>query len=85
MPTTTKPIDSTTSVNELLGRYPAALPVLHALGVDSCCGGATSLTTAAEGAGITVDTLLAKVTTAVEEAFTKDDCCQCGGNCSATD
>jgi iron-sulfur cluster repair protein YtfE (RIC family) len=81
MPTTTNQIDPTISVNELVRRYPASLPVLSTLGIDSCCGGAKTLSAAAETAGITVDALLSSVTTATNAAK-KDDHCNCGGHCS---
>jgi iron-sulfur cluster repair protein YtfE (RIC family) len=32
-------IDPTLSVNELVLRHPAALKVLAAAGIDTCCGG----------------------------------------------
>ena len=82
MPTATSQIDPTLSVNEFVRRYPAALPVLSTLGIDSCCGGAKTLSDAAATAGITVDALLASVTASTTAASVKADCCKCGGNCS---
>jgi iron-sulfur cluster repair protein YtfE (RIC family) len=47
MPATHVPVDPSLSVNEILRRYPAAISALNAHGIDSCCGGATSLRAAA--------------------------------------
>ena len=82
MLTTVNQIDPAMSVNELVHRYPASLPVLKMLGIDSCCGGAKTLSAAAETAVITLDALLSSVTTSTSEASPKDGCCNCGGNCS---
>ena len=32
-------IDPSLTVNEILLRYPAAVTVINAYGIDSCCGG----------------------------------------------
>lgn len=82
-------IGPTTSVNELVRRYPTALPALSALGIDSCCGGAKTLYAAAQSAGVAVDTLIATII--VPHAPTsslalpvKDECCGCGNDCSGS-
>ncbi len=36
------------TLNTLVALYPAALPVLERFGLDTCCGGALPLRTAAE-------------------------------------
>jgi iron-sulfur cluster repair protein YtfE (RIC family) len=54
-------IDPTLSVNELLLRYPGALPVLTVAGIDSCCGGEQSLALAAARSGLTFDQLAARL------------------------
>ncbi len=36
------------TLNTLVAQYPAALPVLERFGLDTCCGGALPLRTAAE-------------------------------------
>ena len=83
MPNAANQIDPTISVNDLVRRYPASLPVLSSLGIDSCCGGAKTVSAAAESAGITVDTLLARVASSSGAAEPTDSCCKCGsGNCS---
>jgi iron-sulfur cluster repair protein YtfE (RIC family) len=61
MPVLEPAIDPTLSVNELLKRYPAAVRVLNAFGVDTCCGGATALDVAAREAGLQVE----DITTAI--------------------
>lgn len=58
-------IDPEWSVNELLARYPAAASVLNAHGVDSCCGGASSLADAARAEQLDLATLLAALGKAV--------------------
>ena len=52
-------IDPQWSVNELLQRYPNSVRVLNALGVDTCCGGASSLVDAAAEVGLNTPALLA--------------------------
>lgn len=54
-------IDPTLSVNELLLRYPGALPVLTVAGIDACCGGEQSLALAAARSGLTFDQLAARL------------------------
>ena len=55
------PVDPTWSINELLGRRPAAIAVLNAYGLDTCCGGASSLADAAREAGVELQSLIADV------------------------
>ncbi len=45
--TVTTQIDETWTVNEVIARFPSTLPMLSAIGVDTCCGGAHTLATAA--------------------------------------
>ena len=40
-------IDPSLTVNEILRRHPAAVAVINAYGIDSCCGGGIPLETAA--------------------------------------
>jgi iron-sulfur cluster repair protein YtfE (RIC family) len=54
-------IDPNLTVNELLRRYPGALPVLATAGIDSCCGGDQSLALAAACSGLTFDQLAARL------------------------
>lgn len=46
------------SVNEVLRYWPHAVRVLDALGIDTCCGGAKSLSVAAAGIGLPVADLI---------------------------
>jgi len=43
-------VTETTSVNEILRRYPKAVELLTELGLDTCCGGAEALEEAARKA-----------------------------------
>lgn len=45
-------IDPTLTLNEITVRYPAALGVLNAYGLDACCGGALPLAEAARRHGL---------------------------------
>lgn len=45
------------TVNDLTRHRPAALPVLAALGIDTCCGGGETLAHAAARAHLTFDQL----------------------------
>ncbi len=50
-----------TSVNEVIRKYPSVLPVLNGFGIDTCCGGAESLTSAARSASIPIEALMAAI------------------------
>ena len=54
-------LDPMLSVNELVLHHPAALPVLTAAGIDTCCGGGLTLTAAAQGRGLTLEQLAARL------------------------
>lgn len=54
-------LDPMLSVNELVLRYPAALPVLTAAGIDTCCGGGLTLMAAAQGRGLSLEQLAANL------------------------
>ena len=53
--------DATWSVNDVLRHYPDAVGVFNEMGVDACCGGASSLAEAASDAGVPLDDLLGRV------------------------
>jgi iron-sulfur cluster repair protein YtfE (RIC family) len=55
------PVDPTLTVNEVLARWPGTIPLLNALGIDTCCGGGESLRDAARSAGVPLPVLLAAV------------------------
>ncbi|MBK9714014.1 MAG: DUF542 domain-containing protein [Kouleothrix sp.] len=63
-PTTAAAIDATATLNELIARYPQTLPVLQRFGLDTCCGGALPLGTAAQHHGLALDDLLAALSVA---------------------
>jgi regulator of cell morphogenesis and NO signaling len=60
-------IDPSLTVNDVLQRWPAAVGALNALGIDTCCGGADSLSVAAAQAGVPladlIDAIVAQVVT----------------------
>ena len=68
--TTPTQIVPTDTINEIVARYPAALPVLQRFGLDTCCGGALALATAAEHHALDVQAILAALekVTATSEA-----------------
>ncbi len=49
-------------MNEVLRYWPHAVRVLDALGIDTCCGGAKSLSVGAAGIGLPVAVLVEAVT-----------------------
>ena len=67
MTTTVTPIEPTETLNELVARAPAALPVLQRFGLDTCCGGALPLAVAAQRHGLDLAELLAALREAVAE------------------
>jgi iron-sulfur cluster repair protein YtfE (RIC family) len=66
-PTGDPPIDESTSVNEVMLRYPEAIRILNARGVDTCCGGADSLESAAISVGLRPEALVAEVMLGITE------------------
>ena len=56
------------TLNTLVARYPHVLPVLQRFGLDTCCGGALPLSTAAEHHGLDLSELLAALREATEGA-----------------
>ena len=49
------------TLNELVLRYPQALPVLHRHGMDTCCGGGLTLEEACRRHGVAADEVLREV------------------------
>jgi regulator of cell morphogenesis and NO signaling len=70
MPTHTlpEPITLTTedTLNAIVARYPQALPVLQRFGLDTCCGGALPLHTAAQHHGLDLSEVVAALRAALE-------------------
>lgn len=60
------PISPGQTVNETVRLAPRTLPVLKSFGIDTCCGGAATLSEAAARHGLNPDALLAALTHAVE-------------------
>ena len=60
-------IAATDSLNAIIARYPQALPVLNRFGLDTCCGGALPLSTAAQHHGLNVDEVLNALGSATKE------------------
>lgn len=52
---------TTLTINEILARWPSTMPLLNALGIDTCCGGGDLLPDAALRAGVPLPVLLAAV------------------------
>lgn len=53
------------TINAIVERHPQALPVLQRFGLDTCCGGALPLATAAQHHGLHLAELLAALNAAV--------------------
>ena len=51
-------IDQTSSVNEVISRYPATIPVFNRFGLDTCCGGGAPIIDAARRDGADLGALL---------------------------
>lgn len=65
MPATELELDCTWSVNDLIRRHPATLPVLNRFGVDTCCGGMLSIEEAARANDLDREALCAELHAAV--------------------
>lgn len=59
MNTTAVTITTTETLNEIVARYPQALPVLRRFGLDTCCGGSLPLQTAAQHHNLNVEEVVA--------------------------
>jgi regulator of cell morphogenesis and NO signaling len=56
--TSTITIDSSWTINEVIGMYPETVTVFNSFGMDSCCGGDETLEVAAEEAEVDRDSLM---------------------------
>lgn len=63
--TTHAPIAPTDALNLIVARYPQTLPVLQRFGLDTCCGGALPLHTAAEHHGLDLNQILVALRDAI--------------------
>lgn len=61
-------LDPTLTINEIVARYPATIPVFNRFGMDTCCGGGVSVEAAARRDGTNLDVVLAALRTVVEAA-----------------
>ena len=50
-------IDTRSTVNDIVARYPSTLAVFNAFGIDSCCGGALAVSEAAARHGVPLNAL----------------------------
>ena len=62
--------DGSTPVADVVARHPETATLLHAQGLDSCCGGAHPLETACAAHGVALDPLLAALRAAVANGGT---------------
>lgn len=56
------------TINEIVARYPATIPVFNRFGMDTCCGGGVSVYDAAQRDGIDVEAVLAALREAVDRS-----------------
>lgn len=61
-------VDPSLTLNEVVRRYPAALGVFNARGLDTCCGGGLPVAEAARHHGLDLAELLAALEQAIGEA-----------------
>ena len=62
---TTIAIDAEDTLNTIVACYHQTLPVLQGFGLDTCCGGALPLRTAAEHHNLDLEALLAALRAAI--------------------
>jgi iron-sulfur cluster repair protein YtfE (RIC family) len=60
-------IDAADPLNAIVARYPQTLPVLQRFGLDTCCGGALPLRTAAEHHNLDLAELIAALRAAADK------------------
>ena len=58
-------IDTRSTVNEIVARYPSTLAIFNAFGIDTCCGGALPMSEAASRHGIPLNALRSALESAV--------------------
>jgi regulator of cell morphogenesis and NO signaling len=62
----TTEIDSASTVNQVIARYPATIAVFNRFGIDTCCGGAEPIADAARRDGADLEALLTALRGVVE-------------------
>ena len=60
-------INSDLTVNEIIRRYPASLPVLNSFAIDTCCGGEEPLSRAVAAVNVPLDRVVAAIAEATRE------------------
>lgn len=58
-------IDTGSTVNELIARYPATIAVFNRFGIDTCCGGGEPVADAARRDGADIEALIGALRAAV--------------------
>jgi regulator of cell morphogenesis and NO signaling len=53
------------TVNAVVARYPATIPVFNRFGLDTCCGGGVSIESAAHRDGVAVDPVISALRAAM--------------------
>jgi iron-sulfur cluster repair protein YtfE (RIC family) len=75
-------LDPTLTVAQLLLRYPAALPILTAAGIDTCCDAGLSFAGAAARAGISLNELVVRLQDGIAQGpdarAPNSGACHCG-------
>jgi iron-sulfur cluster repair protein YtfE (RIC family) len=61
-------LDPTLTINEIVARYPATIPVFNRFGMDTCCGGGVSVYDAARRDGIDVEAVLVALREVVDRS-----------------
>ena len=56
------------SINDVIRAWPATLPVFNDFGIDSCCGGARTLSQAAKEGDVNLGAFLAALNEAARKA-----------------
>jgi regulator of cell morphogenesis and NO signaling len=62
---TTKEIDPSLTINEIVARHPETIPVFNRFGLDTCCGGGVRVDEAAQRDGVDLETLRAALNQAI--------------------
>lgn len=62
-------LDTQTTVNDAILRFPLTLPVFREFGIDSCCGGPLSIAVAATRHGHDVDDVMKALHNAMEQEW----------------
>jgi regulator of cell morphogenesis and NO signaling len=68
MSTTTKRIEPTMTVNEVVRLYPASIAVFNEYGIDTCCGGGVALAVAVQRDNVDLAEVLDRLQKVSEQA-----------------